>query len=205
MKILLSFILAYILGSFPSAYVITKLKMGVDIREIGTKNMGTGNVFHHVGKIEGLLVLLLDVLKGSLAIIIAIYGFKLPYYIATISGMFAVLGHVFPVFLNFKGGRGAATTLGVHLTIIFSYLELKGLFVFIPILIIYLILIAMTKSQIISLFFLFPVYPFLLFAVTMDFKLFLVNIVFTIMVELFGFPNFKREFNNFITLKRGSS
>ncbi|BAL81479.1 glycerol-3-phosphate acyltransferase [Caldisericum exile] len=204
MKILFSFLVAYIFGSFPSAYIITKLKKGIDIREIGTKNMGTGNVFHHVGKIEGLTVLFLDILKGSIPIIIAIYIFKLPYYVAAISGIFAVLGHVFPIFLKFRGGRGAATTLGVTLTIIFSYLELKSLYVFIPILIIYLTLITMTKSQVISLFFLFPVYPFLIFLATNDLKLFLVNIVFTIMVEFFGFPNFKREFNNLITSKRGS-
>jgi len=204
MKILFSFLIGYLLGSFPAAYIITKLKTGQDIREIGTKNMGTGNVFHHVGKVEGLIVLLIDILKGSLAVIIAIYGFKLPYYIGALSGLFAVLGHVFPIFLNFKGGRGAATTLGVHLTVLFSYLKLDGLYVFIPILIIYLILILVSKSQVVSLFFLYPVYPILLFVFTKDFKLLIVNIIFTVLVEFFGFPNFKREFDRVISMKRSS-
>jgi Predicted membrane protein len=204
MKILFSFLIGYLLGSFPAAYIITKLKTGQDIREIGTKNMGTGNVFHHVGKVEGLIVLFIDVLKGSLAVIIAIYGFKLPYYIGALSGLFAVLGHVFPIFLNFKGGRGAATTLGVHLTVLFSYLKLDGLYVFIPILIIYLILILVSKSQVVSLFFLYPVYPILLFVFTKDFKLLIVNIIFTVLVEFFGFPNFKREFDRVISMKRSS-
>jgi len=204
MKILFSFLIGYLLGSFPAAYIITKLKTGQDIREIGTKNMGTGNVFHHVGKVEGLIVLLIDILKGSLAVIIAIYGFKLPYYIGALSGLFAVLGHVFPIFLNFKGGRGAATTLGVHLTVLFSYLKLDGFYVFIPILIIYLILILVSKSQVVSLFFLYPVYPILLFVFTKDFKLLIVNIIFTVLVEFFGFPNFKREFDRVISMKRSS-
>lgn len=205
MKILVSFLVAYLIGSFPSAYIITKLKTGLDIRSIGTKNMGTGNVFHHVGKVEGLLVLFIDLLKGSLAVVISVYVFKLPYYISAVSGIFAVLGHVFPVFLNFKGGRGAATTLGVHFTIIFSYLKIRGLYVFIPILIIYLILIIISKSQVVSLFFLFPAYPLIMLAVSKDVKLFLVNVVFTGIVEYFGFPNFKREFNKVISLKRSSS
>ncbi|MCI4463295.1 MAG: glycerol-3-phosphate acyltransferase [Caldisericum sp.] len=204
MKILFSFLIGYLLGSFPAAYIITKLKTGQDIREIGTKNMGTGNVFHHVGKVEGLIVLFIDVLKGSLAVIIAIYGFKLPYYIGALSGLFAVLGHVFPIFLNFKGGRGAATTLGVHLTVLFSYLKLDGFYVFIPILIIYLILILVSKSQVVSLFFLYPVYPILLFVFTKDFKLLIVNIIFTVLVEFFGFLNFKREFDRVISMKRSS-
>jgi len=82
MKILSSIIVAYFLGSFPSAYLVTKLKTGQDIRKIGTKNMGTGNVFYSVGVKEGLLVLLLDAGKGCLATYIAMEILKLPPHIA---------------------------------------------------------------------------------------------------------------------------
>jgi len=200
MKILIGIIFSYVMGSIPFAYIITKLKTSLDIREIGSKNMGSGNVFHSVGIKEGLLVLFLDIEKGCLSTIFSYYILKLPPHLVLLVSFFAVIGHICPIFLKFKGGRGAATTLGIQITFLFSYLKELGFFVFLPILLIYLLLIITTRSQVISLFFLFPFYPVLLYAVSRDVKIFLVNLFFVIALLLSGLPSFKREFKK---LKEG--
>ena len=112
MTIALSIIIAYIIGSFPTAYIVTRLRKGVDIREIGSRNMGAMNVFYKVGFVEGMLVLLTDVGKGVLAVAIShfIGGGELAEYLA---GAAVLTGHNFPVFLKFHGGKGGATCIGV--------------------------------------------------------------------------------------------
>lgn len=101
-----------LLGSIPFAYIFAHLVKGVDIRRIGTGNVGAMNTVREIGTVAGLTVLLLDIGKGALAVIIARW-LEVPLLFVFITGIATVVGHNWPVFLGFRGGRGAATTLGV--------------------------------------------------------------------------------------------
>jgi len=105
-------ILAYLLGSFPSAFIAGRLSKGMDIRKVGSRNMGAMNVFYKIGFWWGMLVLALDIGKAALAVGIAIWlGMSL--YVQMAAGLAAVLGHNLPIFLKFKGGKGGASCIGV--------------------------------------------------------------------------------------------
>lgn len=116
---------AYLLGSIPTAVWLGKAKYGIDVREHGSKNAGATNTFRVLGKKPGIVVLTIDILKGSLAV-------GLPYFLwdiiypdkagmsdqaEVLAALSAVFGHLFPVFANFKGGKGVATSFGVILAI----------------------------------------------------------------------------------------
>lgn len=110
---------AYILGSIPTAVWVGKAKYGLDIREHGSKNAGATNTFRVLGKKAGRVVLSIDVLKGAVAVLLPYfllgYDFSAPEltHVQLVASFLAVLGHVFPLFANFKGGKGVATSLGV--------------------------------------------------------------------------------------------
>lgn len=109
MKIFTIIALSYIIGCFSSAYFVGKLFRNIDIRGYGSGNAGTTNAMRVMGKKLGVLTFLLDFFKGVLAVYI---GFKiLGYNGGLIAAIFVVLGHDFPVFLGFKGGKGVATTI----------------------------------------------------------------------------------------------
>lgn len=116
-------ILAYIIGSIPTAVWVSKSVFGIDIRDYGSGNAGATNTFRVLGSKWGSFVMLVDVLKGviatSLYIIIPFYATnelaRTNFMIAL--GMMAVLGHIFPIFANFRGGKGVATLLGMALAI----------------------------------------------------------------------------------------
>lgn len=111
-KIALGVIIGYLLGSIPFAYIIARLKKGVDIREVGGGNVGALNTYREIGPAYGLGVLVTDILKGSFAVWIAAWlGLSLEWI--CVAGFAAVVGHNFPVFIKFKGGMGAATVIGV--------------------------------------------------------------------------------------------
>jgi glycerol-3-phosphate acyltransferase PlsY len=108
----IAIITGYLLGSIPSAYIAGHLVKKIDIRRAGGGNMGALNVAREIGLLPGLTVLLADVAKGALPVLIARWlGLPLIWIFA--AGFMAVIGHNWPVFLGFKGGKGAATTLGV--------------------------------------------------------------------------------------------
>jgi glycerol-3-phosphate acyltransferase PlsY len=112
LKIAAAIIIGYILGSIPFAYITARLKKGVDIREIGGGNVGALNAYRHIGPVYGLGVLAADIGKGAMAVVIADWlGLSLPWICA--AGFAAIIGHNWPVFLKFKGGKGAATVIGV--------------------------------------------------------------------------------------------
>jgi glycerol-3-phosphate acyltransferase PlsY len=118
--IVIAIIIGYLVGSFPSAYLAGRLRKGVDIREVGSKNMGAMNVYYEVGVVEAVLVTLVDLGKGVGAILLVrwLSGNPLvsPFDLLTgLTGAAAVIGHVFPVFLKFRGGKGAATAIGILL------------------------------------------------------------------------------------------
>ncbi len=113
---------AYLIGSLPFAVWVGKLFYGIDVREFGSGNAGATNVFRVLGKKAGIPVLLMDVLKGVAAVALATFSdFNshstplINYQIAI--GIAAVLGHIFPLFAGFRGGKGVATLLGVGVAI----------------------------------------------------------------------------------------
>ncbi|MBM4448322.1 MAG: glycerol-3-phosphate 1-O-acyltransferase PlsY [Chloroflexi bacterium] len=108
----IAIITAYLLGSIPFAYIAGRLLKGIDIRQVGGGNMGAVNTAREIGLVPGLLVLVADIAKGALAILIALW-LDVPLMLVFVAGFAAVVGHNWPVFLKFKGGKGAATTIGV--------------------------------------------------------------------------------------------
>ena len=113
-------LLAYLIGSVSFAIIFSKKFAGIDVREKGSGNAGSTNVLRTAGKKAGALTLLCDCLKGVLAVLIALIASAIvkgtdATLLVQLAGIFVVLGHTFPVFYEFKGGKGVATSLGVLL------------------------------------------------------------------------------------------
>jgi len=106
----------YLLGSIPTGLILAKLFSKVDPRKLGSKNIGATNIFRTAGKALGIFTLIGDLLKGAIPVWIAIHWGESDLWIAA-SGLTPFLGHVFPIFLGFKGGKGVATALGAYLVI----------------------------------------------------------------------------------------
>jgi len=102
----------YLLGSIPFAYIAGRLLKGVDIRRVGGGNVGGTNVMREVGTAAGIGVLAADIGKGTLAVLIAQW-LGVPQVIVFVTGLAVVVGHSWPIFLEFSGGKGGATTVGV--------------------------------------------------------------------------------------------
>ncbi|KHG38958.1 MAG: glycerol-3-phosphate 1-O-acyltransferase PlsY [Aphanizomenon flos-aquae KM1D3_PB] len=126
-------LLAYLFGSFPTGYLAGKLLKGIDIREVGSGSTGATNVLRTLGKVPGGFVLLIDALKGVLAINLGYALFNISYsqnlipptvnpgiwqpYLVTLAGLAALLGHSKSIFLGFTGGKSVATGVGILLAI----------------------------------------------------------------------------------------
>ena len=109
-------LLSYMLGSIPSAYIVGRLVKDIDIRTVGSRNVGALNTFHQVGPGAAIAVLVADTLQGVLAILLSVWIGESPW--AILYGAIGVVaGHNWPVFLRFRGGKGAATVLGVSLVV----------------------------------------------------------------------------------------
>lgn len=120
MRPLLVVIIAYLLGSIPFGYLIVHSKEGADIRETGSGGTGATNVSRRAGKVAGVLTLVLDALKGSAAVLIArvVAGPSLPaQWLLAAAAIAVIVGHIFPVWLGFRGGKGVATGVGVFLAL----------------------------------------------------------------------------------------
>ena len=120
---LISIPLAYLLGSIPFGYLLVRIFRKQDIRATGSGNIGATNVARSGAKGLGILTLILDALKGFVAVVLAQhiaapYGFPQAYDIAVAAALAAVLGHCFPVWLGFRGGKGVATALGVFFALV---------------------------------------------------------------------------------------
>lgn len=115
MRPLLGLVLAYLLGSIPTSYLAGKLIGGIDLREHGSRNLGATNVFRVLGWKYAIPVLLLDAGKGTVAaVVIGQWAGPQPW-MPFLMGTAAILGHIFTVFLRFRGGKGVATAAGVLL------------------------------------------------------------------------------------------
>src|SRR5690625_1103529 len=117
MEYLIFIIIAYILGSIPFALIVGKIGYKVDVREHGSGNLGATNAFRVLGTKAGIIVVLADILKGTIATLIPLFvGI---FYDVEVSrlviGVFAVIGHTYPVFAKFKGGKAVATSGGIIL------------------------------------------------------------------------------------------
>ncbi len=113
MNMILPFILAYLLGSIPSALWVGKLFYKTDIRTKGSGNLGATNTFRTLGAKAGIAVTILDILKGTAATMIPLY-IDTPVH-PLVFGVIAVIGHMYPIFANFKGGKAVATSGGILL------------------------------------------------------------------------------------------
>lgn len=156
---LISIPLAYLLGSIPFGYLLVRIFRHEDIRATGSGNIGATNVARSGAKGLGILTLVLDALKGFLAVVIAQhiaekYGFPQAYDIAVAAALAAVLGHCFPVWLGFRGGKGVATALGVFFALVplTTVLYLLGVFLVIVVLTRYVSLASIVAAALFPLF-----------------------------------------------------
>ena len=115
---------SYLLGSIPFGLVLTKIFLKKDIREIGSGNIGTTNVLRTGKKSLAVTTLMLDLLKGYFSIIITFTYFE---NLISYSALFCFIGHIFPVWLKFKGGKGVATYLGVILALSYKFFLIFGI------------------------------------------------------------------------------
>ena len=140
---IVSVILAYLIGSFPTSYILTRTLRGADIRDLGSGNAGATNVLRNVGKLPAIITLVVDILKGFFVVTVFadfFYQFECEtlirdFYVAFL-GLVVICGHIWSIFLKFRGGKGVATTIGVG----------AGMapLVFLPSLIIWVVIFALT-------------------------------------------------------------
>jgi len=188
-QILLFIFLAYLTGAIPFAVWIGKFFYGIDLRDFGSNNSGATNAFRVLGAKVGSAVLFLDVFKAWIAVnyiyFISDSSLKNQYEIEfqLIFGLAAVIGHIFPVYVGFKGGKGIATLLGLLIAIHFSA-AIFSLFIFVLILIIFRYVSLASIFASIS----FPIY-LLLFSQNIDFSL----IIFAIIVPILSLITHKKN------------
>ena len=148
MELFIIGIISYLMGSIPFGLILTKIFLNKDIRKVGSKNIGATNVLRAGNKFIAAITLLLDIMKGCVPILVTKYFFQDLIYL---SGLMVFLGHIFPVWLKFKGGKGVATYLGIVFVLSFKFGILFCLF--------WVLIIFITKysslSSIISTFIIF--------------------------------------------------
>ena len=191
LKVILGLALSYLIGSIPTAYIFGKLYRGIDIRQYGSGNIGATNVFRVLGKAPGIIVLLIDISKGivATALISSLLGLnQVIFYV--LLGLAAVIGHNWTIFLQFKGGKGMATSLGVLIGLTIKIALIR------PVLIVSILiwLIVFLSSGYVSLASIISavILPILMVALTQSFELTVLGIIFCFFVVLRHRPNIKR-------------
>jgi len=120
LRLVLVIIIAYLIGSIPFGYLIVRARGGGDVRETGSGGTGATNVSRRAGKAAGVFTLILDALKGATAVVIAkliLHGGNTEWLIAA-AAITVIVGHILPVWLGFRGGKGVATGVGVFLALV---------------------------------------------------------------------------------------
>lgn len=184
MQEVLILLVAYLLGSIPTSVWVSRYFFGIDIRDYGSGNAGATNTYRVLGSKWGTFVMVIDMLKGFIAVKLA---FLLPYYVADefartnlqiALGMCAVLGHIFPAFAQFRGGKGVATLFGLVLGVSpWTALGCVGVFLFV----LYLTRFVSLSSIFASLA--FPVFILLIFNVDNHaYRVFAVIVAFLVIV-----------------------
>ncbi|NUF98296.1 glycerol-3-phosphate 1-O-acyltransferase PlsY [Lactobacillus mellis] len=187
MKLIICFILAYLIGSIPSAYLLGKLCFHKDIRKLGSRNIGTTNTFRVFGFFPGTTVLLLDIFKGTLSASLPMFVGVAGKQWELVVGMAAVIGHCLPIFLHFQGGKAVATGSGILL----AYNPL--LFLVAAVMFATLVLITSTVS--LASLVVMPIFTIITLLVK-DYYLFAAAVLVTIIIYLRHLPNIKRLKNH---------
>ncbi len=199
-KVLIFILFSYLFSSVPYAYIISKIFLKIDIRKVGSGNIGATNVYRVGGWRLGITVFLLDFLKGFIPVFISVFYFNKNMEISTIIGLSTVMGHMFSPYLKFKGGKGAATSFGAFIVIFPLEIIICAIFFVIVVLITRIV----SMGTIISAF----LFPFIYFILG---KLLNVNypfdkfsmIDFVIMIILMIFVIFKHK-SNIVRLIKGN-
>jgi acyl phosphate:glycerol-3-phosphate acyltransferase len=145
-------LLSYLIGSIPTAYLAGRFLRGKDIRNLGDRNMGAQNTFRQISPLPGIIVGLIDAGKGFLVIMLArAVGLSLGWLFIT--GLAAVLGHNWPVYLGFRGGRGEATTIGI----LYALITAPALILTIP----GIVILSLTRNVTLSSAIIFISMPFI--------------------------------------------
>lgn len=176
-------ILSYFLGSIPFGYLATKIN-GIDIKKIGSGSTGATNVSRALGLKWAILVALLDILKASLPLYLALTCLSIEWQIALIA-IIPVLGHIFPVWLNFKGGKGIATFAP-------ALFVFGGLKAFIVLILIWIIMLKITKTMSLNNLILGFFTPFMFWIHTHSVAYFLLGISFFLIILWTHRENVKR-------------
>jgi acyl phosphate:glycerol-3-phosphate acyltransferase len=182
-----SVVIAYLLGSIPFAYVFARLIKGIDIRQVGTHNAGAMNTVKEVGLVPGLAVMALDIAKGSLAILIAQW-LDVRLIVVFLAGLAVIAGHTWPVFLGFRGGKGAATTVGVLFALAPN--------IFVISFVIIVVLVVITRDTGFGISIGLVLFILLLWIFGEDIRLILYSIAFPLFLLLINIPDFRRDISN---------
>lgn len=191
MTLLLGMLLSYLLGAIPTGYIYGKLAKKIDIREHGSGNMGATNVYRVLGKGPGTFVLILDILKGLLAVWAIGDLFLLDQnYERICLALSAVIGHNWTIFLGFKGGKGIATSLGVLIGLTIKIESIR--------IVLFLTLLSwlgvFLSTGFVSLASLLAatLLPIIMVLTSQSFEIVLLGIIFCVFVVLRHRPNIKR-------------
>ena len=184
MTYLIVFIISYLVGNINPAILVGKMTKGIDIRELNSKNAGTSNVTMTIGYRWGIFVGILDILKGLLPVLIVRLVFPENDVLWFLSGFGAIMGHVYPIFYRFKGGKGSATFGGVLFATV-------PLFAFIM-LILYFVVLYITDYIALSTLFAIIVTPIALYVMDFHFESVLIMTAFSIVSFKKHYPNYKR-------------
>lgn len=176
---------AFFFGAIPWGYIIGKAK-GIDLRKVGSGNIGATNVLRTIGKKEALIVLLLDISKGAIPVlitrIIPYYGDNL--FLIGLIGVFSILGHCYTPFLKFKGGKGVATSIGVLL----ASMPVAGLIT----IIIWILTFKITKTSSLGALVSFALLPLYVYILSYPEEVRFFAILFTVIIYIRHIPNIKR-------------
>jgi len=189
-NVVLTAVFSYLIGAIPTAYIFGKLLKGIDIRQHGSGNVGATNAFRVLGKGPGIAVFVLDVLKGVLPVVLFGSLFQLDVNGRIVAAVAAVVGHNWTCFLQFKGGKGIATTLGVllGLTIALPAIRLAVILCVLSWFLCFIITAYISVSSILAAVLL----PILMVVVDAPFSMTLLSVLFCLFVVFRHRPNIQR-------------
>lgn len=189
-------IFSYLVGSFPTAYIIYKLRKGDDIRNYGSGNVGGTNVLRTAGAGLGTATIIVDIIKGFIPVLVIYFVFPASYILYIISTVAVLIGHVFPIFLKFKGGKGVSTTGGLIIAtciLPFSGVSLwlrilPAIVIVLTVLLVFFITRIMSLGSLLAAFIL----PIMFFACRYDTYIIIATILWALIVIIAHKGNIKR-------------
>lgn len=189
--IILAVLLSYIIGSIPTAFIFGKLYKNIDIRQHGSGNVGATNVFRVLGKGPGIIVLLLDIVKGLIVVVFVsqLFGLTSNYNLIVLA-LSVVAGHNWTIFLKFKGGKGIATSLGVLIGLTIKIVSIRP--VLMATLVVWLVCFLISGIVSLSSMIAAIVLPVAMLATSQSFELVCLGVIFCIWVVFRHRPNIKR-------------